>query len=147
MSRTVISTQEVRRTITELTQLSCEVKNKIGDLLEQQQTLSSQWKGDASDAFASAFQRDHAQWIRFAQVLDSYIETLQNICNSYEQAEQRNLEIISSRFGRNPVQSPSPFSGISSIKFPNTPLVMYGAPPMLDPKKLFSSIAQMKNGE
>lgn len=97
MKQMTFSQGDVERTIAELTQKSDEFKVKLKDLLTAQGELSSQWSGDASEAFKTAFLADKAQWDKFAGTLDNYIQTLQSISNAYGDAERRNVEIATTR--------------------------------------------------
>jgi WXG100 family type VII secretion target len=137
MNRLTVSTQELTKSVSDLTEKSCSIKRKIAELLELQENLSTQWSGDASVAFAQAFQADYAQWINFAQVLDNYIQTLIQISQYYENAESKNLEIIASKSRTYPNNIAS-FIGEAKIINTNVKL-MYAAPEVFN---LFNKISE-----
>jgi WXG100 family type VII secretion target len=92
-----VSTAELNKAVTQLTEKKDSFKIKLEELLSQQEQLASQWSGEASTAFAQAFQADKALWDNFAQVLEVYIQTLQSISQGYDKAEEINKSTASTR--------------------------------------------------
>lgn len=97
MAKFEVSTAELNSAVTKLTEKKNSFQQKLSELLTQQEQLASQWSGDASTAFAQAFQSDKAQWDKFAGVLDTYIQTLQAISRAYDDAEARNKQTATTR--------------------------------------------------
>lgn len=128
MSKYEVSTQELNRAVSLLTEKSCSLKTKIAELLALQENLSTQWSGDASKAFSESFRSDHSQWVRFTQVLDNYIQTLLQISKLYDNTEARNLEIIKSRSKSYPFSTTFQSGGIYQPTYINA---LYAAPSIL----------------
>ena len=73
------------------------LQNKVNELEQSQQALRAQWQGDANTAFNTAFENDKAQWTTFSTLIDQYIQALQTILQTYEQAEATNTSTASNR--------------------------------------------------
>lgn len=97
MAKFEVSTAELNNAVTKLTEKKNAFQQKLSELLTQQEQLASQWSGDASTAFAQAFQSDKTQWDKFAGVLETYIQTLQAISRTYDNAETRNKQTATKR--------------------------------------------------
>lgn len=128
MSKYEVSTQEINKAISLLTEKSCLLKTRIAELLALQENLSTQWSGDASQAFSASFRSDHSQWVRFTQVLDNYIHTLLQISMLYDNTEARNLEIIESSSKSYPFSATFQSGGIKQSTYINA---LYAAPSIL----------------
>ena len=97
MSKFQVTAAEMQAAIADLQEKNSTFKNNVSELEQTQQALRAQWQGDANNAFNSAFQRDKEQWATFSSLLDVYIQTLQTIKQTYEQAETTNAYTAQNR--------------------------------------------------
>ncbi|MBS6645294.1 MAG: WXG100 family type VII secretion target [Clostridiaceae bacterium] len=97
MSAFSVTASELRRKADDLTGLNNRLKSEIGTLEGYEGQLASMWEGQAQAAFRNAFNNDKGQMNAFASAIDQYVTALLNIAAKYEQAEQKNQEIASSR--------------------------------------------------
>lgn len=97
MSAFSVTASELRKKADDLTNLNSRLKNEIGTLEGYENQLASMWEGQAQAAFRNAFNNDKGQMNAFATAIDQYVTALLNIAAKYEQAEQKNQEIASSR--------------------------------------------------
>ena len=97
MAKFQVTTAELKAAIADLQEKNGTFKNKVSELEQSQQALRAQWQGDANTAFNTAFENDKAQWTKFSTLIDQYIQALQTILQTYEQAEATNTSIASNR--------------------------------------------------
>lgn len=97
MSAFSVTASELRRKAQDLTDLNSKLKSEIVTLEGYETQLASMWEGQAQAAFRNAFNNDKGQMNAFASAIDQYVTALLNIAAKYEQAEQKNQEIASSR--------------------------------------------------
>ena len=97
MAKFQVTTAELKAAIADLQEKNGTFKNKVSELEQSQQALRAQWQGDASTAFNTAFENDKAQWTTFSTLIDQYIQALQTILRTYEQAEATNTSTASNR--------------------------------------------------
>lgn len=97
MAKFEVTTSELKRAISDLTADNSEFKSRVSELQEQQQELAAEWQGDANTAFTAAFNRNKSQWDTFAGLVEQYIQALQSILQTYEQAEAANKETATVR--------------------------------------------------
>ena len=97
MAKFQVTASELKAAITDLTEKNKAFKNKVSELEQAQQALRAQWQGDANTAFNTAFENDKAQWTTFSTLIDQYIQALQTILQTYEQAEATNTATASNR--------------------------------------------------
>ena len=97
MAKFQVTTAELKAAIADLQEKNGTFKNKVSELEQSQQALRAQWQGDANTAFNTAFENDKAQWTTFSTLIDQYIQALQTILQTYEQAEATNTSIASNR--------------------------------------------------
>ena len=97
MAKFQVTTAELKAAIADLQEKNGTFKNKVSELEQSQQALRAQWQGDANTAFNTAFENDKAQWTTFSTLIDQYIQALQTILQTYEQAEATNTSTASSR--------------------------------------------------
>lgn len=81
----------------ELGMLNESFKTAVSDLESVEGTLSSQWEGEANEAFHNAFTNDKKQMDAFYDAIKIYKEKLLEVAQNYEKAEQMNTETASSR--------------------------------------------------
>ena len=97
MAKFQVTTAELKAAIADLQEKNGTFKNKVSELEQSQQALRAQWQGDANTAFNTAFENDKAQWTTFSTLIDKYIQALQTILQTYEQAEATNTSTASNR--------------------------------------------------
>ena len=97
MSKFEVTTSEMKRVISDLTADNSEFKSRVSELQELQQELTAEWQGDANTSFNTAFNNDKSQWDTFASLIEQYIQALQSIMETYEQAEATNRETAATR--------------------------------------------------
>ena len=97
MAKFQVTTAELKAAIADLQEKNGTFKNKVSELEQSQQALRAQWQGDANTAFNTAFENDKAQWTTYSTLIDQYIQALQTILQTYEQAEATNTSTASNR--------------------------------------------------
>ena len=97
MSKFQVTAAEMQAAIADLQEKNGTFKNKVSELEQSQQALRAQWQGDANTAFNTAFENDKAQWTTFSTLIDQYIQALQTILQTYEQAEATNTATANTR--------------------------------------------------
>ena len=97
MAKFQVTTAELKAAIADLQEKNGTFKNKVSELEQSQQALRAQWQSDANTAFNTAFENDKAQWTTFSTLIDQYIQALQTILQTYEQAEATNTSTASNR--------------------------------------------------
>ena len=97
MAKFQVTTAELKAAIADLQEKNSTFKNKVSELEQSQQALRAQWQGDANTAFNTAFENDKAQWTTFSNLIDQYVQALQTIMQTYEQAEATNTSTASNR--------------------------------------------------
>lgn len=97
MSKFNVTASELRSAIQALRENNTQFKGRVTELGAKQQELASQWQGDANTAFNAAFQNDKDKWEIFSQLVEQYIQALEQILQTYEAAEQANTSTASTR--------------------------------------------------
>ena len=97
MAKFQVTTAELKAAIADLQEKNGTFKNKVSELEQSQQALRAQWQGHANTAFNTAFENDKAQWTTFSTLIDQYIQALQTILQTYEQAEATNTATANTR--------------------------------------------------
>lgn len=97
MAKFQVTASELKAAITDLTEKNKAFKNKVSELEQAQQALRAKWKGDANEAFNTAFQQDKDKWTTFSNLIDQYIQALQTIVQTYERAEDTNTSTARTR--------------------------------------------------
>lgn len=92
-----VTSQKLRETAEQLRGLNQQFQTQVDTLAGQEQTLASQWEGDAKDAFHTAFNNDKTQWEAFHTLIEQYAVSLNNIAIEYDNKESMNQNIASSR--------------------------------------------------
>ncbi len=97
MAEIRVTPQQLRTTAEHLRGLNGQFKSQVDTLTSQENSLVSQWEGDARDAFNNAFNSDKAQWENFSTLVEQYAVALENIATEYDNKEAMNQNIASSR--------------------------------------------------
>lgn len=75
-------------------------KQAVSALEAAEAQLNGMWDGDANDAFHREFERDKKDWVNFYNLVRQYVEKLDEIAKTYEQAEDANRNIARQRTSR-----------------------------------------------
>lgn len=97
MSFIQVTASELKNKAAELQGLNSRFQAEIENLVNQQNNLNSMWEGEAKEAFNQAFTRDKGNMDNFKSAIDAYIQALNSIALSYEEAEKRNLSAATTR--------------------------------------------------
>lgn len=97
MANFKVTTSVLKSQADELIELNGRFKSSVEKLVTSEASLNSMWDGEANDAFHAAFLNDKGKMDEFYNLIMQYIERLRTIAIRYEQAEQTNTEIASSR--------------------------------------------------
>ena len=92
-----VTTSVLRAQADELTDLNARFRSSVEKLVTSEASLNSMWDGEANDAFHAAFNTDKSKMDQFYNLIMQYIERLRTIALRYEQTEQANTEIATSR--------------------------------------------------
>lgn len=97
MAKFQVTTAELKAAIADLQEKNSTFLTKVSELEQAQQTLKAQWQGDANTAFNAAFEIDKVKWTDFSKLISQYIQALQTIMQTYEQAEETNKATATNR--------------------------------------------------
>lgn len=97
MAQFGLTSSDITAAINSLTNDNNEFRTRVNELITAQQQLSTMWTGDANAAFTTAFNADNEKWQAFAQLVDAYVATLNNILKIYVQAEAENAATAAKR--------------------------------------------------
>ena len=97
MSEMVINSSTIKAQAENLSNLNVQFQSQVNELKNIESTLNSSWDGEARVTFHNAFQSDVDQMDNFFKVISQYVATLMNIAARYEQAENKNIDIASTR--------------------------------------------------
>ncbi len=92
-----VSANELRVRAEQLHEENADLKNKIDEFNEVADALAAQWEGEARDAFINACNMDRSQMDNFSAVIDAFYQTLLDMAKKYEEAEDVNVNIATSR--------------------------------------------------
>lgn len=92
-----VTAAQVKSTADQLRQYDSQFKSQTDNLETHELQLSSMWEGQAKDAFHSAFNSDKEYMNQFYVLIEKYCQALEQIAQSYEQAEMRNTDTASKR--------------------------------------------------
>ncbi len=93
MSEIFVTSGLLRIRAEELGQLNEQFKRAVSSLIQEEEALHSQYEGDASDAFHSAFTGDARKWENYHHAVDRFVQNLIQTADGYERAEQASLNI------------------------------------------------------
>ena len=91
MAEFTVTSSDLLNKATELETKNKMLREKIGQLEQEEAGLQSMWEGDAHDAFSTSFKNDKVKMELFAQAIDNYVMALRNIAAKYQQAESTNV--------------------------------------------------------
>ena len=97
MAQTIVNSSTLKSKAQALKNLNNNLKTQITNLTTQESSLNGMWDGDANTAFHNAFQKDVTQMNNFYNAIEKYVTVLLEIANQYDNAEQSNQNIASTR--------------------------------------------------
>ena len=97
MSEIIVTSATLRSKAEELNQMNEQFKSAVSSLSDEENTLRSQFEGEASDAFHQAFSKDIIQMNNFYNAIAQYVQKLLQIAEAYEKAEQANVATATQR--------------------------------------------------
>ncbi len=97
MANFTVTTSVLRSKAEELTQFNTRFNQSIEKLVTSESNLNAMWDGEANDTFHAAFMTDKGKMDEFSKLIMQYIDRLQTIAQRYDQTEQTNTEIASTR--------------------------------------------------
>ncbi len=92
-----VTSAQLRGKKEELEGMNQKFVDVVNNLDSTVHTLEGSWEGESHDAFYSAFNNDKIQMNNFANAIRAYVQGLEAIITSYENAEAQNTSIASSR--------------------------------------------------
>ncbi len=97
MSYFEVTSTEVKNKASLLMELNQKFRTCVTELSEKEVELNSMWEGEANVAFHNAFTSDKNQMDTFNQLIDRYVEALNEIASKYAIAESRAIQLASGR--------------------------------------------------
>ncbi len=92
-----VTSRDLKNAADTLRTLNSSFNSQVENLAALEQKLNGQWDGQANDAFHMAFNNDKIKWDMFHTQIDQYALALDNIAIEYENKENANLSIASTR--------------------------------------------------
>lgn len=96
MAEFQVTSTEVQNKATELQQISKQMRTKIEELSQLEQTLAGMWEGEAHDAFHNAYGQNEQKMLMFVNALENYFLTLNEIAVKYNNSEAKNVQTAQS---------------------------------------------------
>lgn len=97
MAEIKVTPRELRNKAQELQNLNKQFRNEVEKMVGYRTQLDSMWDGEARNAFDRAFDTDKGKWETFAQNIDDYVQKMIESAETYETAEQNNLQTATTR--------------------------------------------------
>ena len=92
-----VSTQQLRNVASQLSTMKSRLVNEASAMRTNQRTLTGQWDGPSNEAFDRAFNRNVSEFENFNNLVQDYINALNNYAAQYERMEQENQNIAATR--------------------------------------------------
>ncbi len=98
MSKIVVRSSEIiDSAIGKLTRLNAQFETTSQDVIKRQASLTDKWTGSASNEFRNSFEKEKANFEKFSEAIQEYINALTQILNNYEEAESANVTTAATR--------------------------------------------------
>lgn len=81
----------------ELKSLNSRFQAQVTQLRTQEGSLNSMWEGEARTAFHNAFEKDVTQMDNFYNLIEKYVQSLNEIAKEYDRAEKVNVSTATNR--------------------------------------------------
>lgn len=92
MAEIRVTPKELRNKAQELQNLNKQFRAEVEKMVGYRSQLDSMWDGEARTAFDHAFDTDKVKWDTFARNIDEYVQKMLEAAETYETAEQNNLQ-------------------------------------------------------
>ena len=96
MAEFQVTSTELQSKAAELQQISKQMRTKIEELGQLEQTLSGMWEGEAHDAFHNGYGQNEQKMLMFVNALENYFLALNEIAVKYNNAEAKNIQTAQS---------------------------------------------------
>lgn len=97
MAEYSVLVNELKAKSDELEQLNQTLDSMIKSLQETEGALGAMWEGEAKKGFHTAFTNDTTQMRNFYNLIIAYINALRLAIQKYVEAENKNIELASTR--------------------------------------------------
>ncbi|MCR5301829.1 MAG: WXG100 family type VII secretion target [Lachnospiraceae bacterium] len=91
MSFYQVDSRQLRSKRDELIGLTQRFRSEKEALCSKEAQLSSMWEGEANESFHTRFIKDSGQMDSFIEVIQQYLNVIQQIADRYDMAEQANV--------------------------------------------------------
>ena len=92
-----VTPKVLRDKANELRNQNKSLRSQLESLRSQENSLSGMWEGEAHDTFKREFTKDMTRIDEFCAAIDAYANALDTIAVQYENAENKNTGIASTR--------------------------------------------------
>ena len=96
MAEFQVTSTEVQNKSLELQQIAKQMRTKIEELGQLEQTLAGMWEGEAHDAFHNGYGQNEQKMLMFVNALENYFLALNEIAVKYNNAEAKNIQTAQS---------------------------------------------------
>ena len=97
MGQIKVTATELKNKAQTLKDLNGKYNTQIEALTNSEAKLKNMWQGAANDAFHAAFENDKQFMTAFYNLIEKYCAALETIAAKYEEAENRNTDIATTR--------------------------------------------------
>lgn len=97
MAEIKVTPKELRNKAQELQNLNKQFRSEVEKMVGYRTQLDNMWEGEARQAFDKAFDTDKNKWDLFARNIDDYVQKMIEAAETYETAEQNNIQTASVR--------------------------------------------------
>ena len=91
MSFYQVDSRQLRSRKDDLISLMQRFKQEKETLCAKENALRSMWEGAANEGFHTQFMKNAGQMDAFIDVVNQYINVMENVAGRYDMAEQRNI--------------------------------------------------------
>lgn len=97
MAEIKVTPKELRSKAQQLQNYNKQFRSEVEKMVGYRTQLDSMWDGEARNAFDRAFDADKNKWDLFARNIDDYVQKMIEAAETYENAEQNNLQTATYR--------------------------------------------------
>ncbi|MDR1589319.1 MAG: WXG100 family type VII secretion target [Oscillospiraceae bacterium] len=99
MATTTVDLQKMKNVASELDKIHANITNQIKKLGESVGSLEKLWKGDAAQAYQSAYRQNASNFSQLAAAIKNCSTSLTTITTTYGKADTAAAEAIKSKMG------------------------------------------------
>jgi len=92
-----LTESSLKKAKSDLESLNKQLRADIKNLDSTEKSLQGMWTGDAAKAFDATYKKDGASFEQFVQLVDKYVNALDQIMTLYEKGEKKNVETAKKR--------------------------------------------------